>query len=160
MNASMLPAIIRHSLLINISILIGADGIRSVVRKAILGADDPAVNPRNTGWWALMTLQPYDKARASLGALVDKDDAREVGYFGDGQIYMHNILSHGTVVQFSMVSRDDAAENSDLWQKTVSADEVKKYFVHEDRPDRLNKAVVEVSGTFTRHACTSGLTDR
>lgn len=46
-------------------ILVGADGIHSTVRKLILGADDPATSPRNTGLWIVMTLQPYAR-RATL----------------------------------------------------------------------------------------------
>jgi salicylate hydroxylase len=48
-------------------ILVGADGIHSTVRKLVLGADDPAVSPRNSGMWTAMTLQPYAAAQASIG---------------------------------------------------------------------------------------------
>lgn len=62
-------------------VLVGADGIRSFVRSYILGKDDPAATPRNSGMWAIMTLNPYDKARASLNDdTVNKDDAREYGW--------------------------------------------------------------------------------
>ncbi|KAH9884877.1 salicylate hydroxylase [Xylariomycetidae sp. FL2044] len=43
-------------------ILIGADGIHSVVRKIILGDEDPAASPNNAGWWAVMALKPYADA--------------------------------------------------------------------------------------------------
>lgn len=77
-------------------ILIGADGIHSIVRKFVLGENDPAASPRNTGAWFLMTLQPFDKAQESLGKeLVDLEDAREYGWAGRAAFLMHNILSGG-----------------------------------------------------------------
>lgn len=48
-------------------ILVGADGIHSAIRKLILGESDATAAPRNSGGWFLMTLQPFDKAQASLG---------------------------------------------------------------------------------------------
>lgn len=74
-------------------ILVGADGIHSAIRGIILG-DDPGVNPRNTGWWAIMALKPYTVAQASLGqSLVNNEDPRQYGWTGDGSWMMHDILS-------------------------------------------------------------------
>lgn len=74
-------------------ILVGADGIHSAIRRIILG-DDPAANPRNTGWWAIMALKPYAVAQASLGqSLVNNEDPRQYGWTGDGCWMMHDILS-------------------------------------------------------------------
>lgn len=74
-------------------VLIGADGIHSAIRGIILG-DDPATQPRNTGWWAIMALKPYATAQASLGEeLVDIDDARQYGWTGEGAWMMHDVLS-------------------------------------------------------------------
>ncbi|ROV97817.1 hypothetical protein VPNG_08659 [Cytospora leucostoma] len=59
-------------------VLVGADGIHSRVRGLVLGEEDPASHPRNTGFWVIMTLQPYDKAQASLGKeFFDLKDARD-----------------------------------------------------------------------------------
>lgn len=134
------------------SILIGADGIHSTVRKLILGEADPATTPRNTGWWALMTLQPYDKARNSIGeAPVDIEDAREISWISEDVFMLHNILSHGQIVQFSVCSKDDDAEGSDKWQKTVSAKDIEKIFTKADHPPHLNRAVVDVSIVLMRN---------
>ncbi|KAJ4413371.1 hypothetical protein N0V82_008587 [Gnomoniopsis sp. IMI 355080] len=74
-------------------IIVGADGIHSALRGMILG-DDPAAQPRNTGWWAIMALKPYAIAQASLGkTLVNIEDARQYGWTGDGTWMMHDILS-------------------------------------------------------------------
>lgn len=127
------------------SVLIGADGIRSTVRKIILGEQDPAADPTNTGWWAIMTLQPYDKARASIGAAsVDVEEAQEHSWIGDNVFLLHNILSHGQIVQFSVCTKDEDAKGTDQWQKSVSAAEVESTFTHHNHPPHLNKAVREV----------------
>ncbi|KAI3338691.1 hypothetical protein F4824DRAFT_458535 [Ustulina deusta] len=122
-------------------ILVGADGIHSTVRKFVLGEDDPAAHPRNTGLWIVMTLQPYDKAKASLGeGLVNSNDAREYSWVGDGTYILHNVLSDGQLVQFVIGSSDD--ELSDQWRRTVSADEIKKLYA--GWPIELRKAVDEL----------------
>lgn len=126
-------------------ILIGADGIHSIVRKFVLGENDPAASPQNSGAWFLMTLQPFDKAQASLGeGLVNLNDAREYGWAGRAAFLMHNILSGGQLVQFAIAAHDKEAENSaaDQWKRVVRADEIKQLF--EEWPAHLNKAVKEV----------------
>lgn len=126
-------------------VLIGADGIHSIVRKFVLGENDAAASPQNSGAWFLMTLQPFDKAQASLGKdLVDLEDAREYGWAGRAAFLMHNILSDGQLVQFAIASHDREAEHgsSDRWKRTVGADEIKNLF--QDWPPHLNKAVNEV----------------
>ncbi|KAI1355778.1 hypothetical protein F5Y01DRAFT_269842, partial [Xylaria sp. FL0043] len=124
-------------------ILVGADGIHSTVRKLVLGEDDPAASPRNTGVWCLMTLQPYANARASIGqALVDSEDAREYSWVGNGSYILHNVLSDGQLVQFVIASSDTEAESSDRWQRAVSADEIKKLYCN--WPPHLRQAVDEL----------------
>ncbi|THC93700.1 hypothetical protein EYZ11_006811 [Aspergillus tanneri] len=124
-------------------ILIGADGIRSTVRKLILGEDDPAAIPRNTGAWCVMALKPYSDAQASIGkGPVNIEDAREYMWIGNGTYLMHNVLNQGQVVQFIIAVHDKDAESSDRWHRTVSADEIKKHY--QDWPPHLYKAVDEV----------------
>ncbi|KAF2229933.1 salicylate hydroxylase [Viridothelium virens] len=121
-------------------ILIGADGIRSTVRRLILGADDPAASPRNTGSWCVMTLQPYAEAQANIGkGVVDIEDAREYSWIGDRSYILHNVLDHGRLVQFVIASHEKDAVDSDHWTRTVSADEIKK--LYQAWPPHLYKAV-------------------
>lgn len=125
-------------------VLIGADGIHSTVRRFILGEDDAAAFPRNTGSWAVMTLKPYTEAQASIGdGPVNIEDAREYMWIGDGAYLMHNVLNQGQLVQFIVASHEKDAESSDRWFRTVSADEIKR--LYQDWPPHLYKAVVEVS---------------
>ena len=124
-------------------ILIGADGIRSTVRKIILGADDPAASPRNTGSWCIMTLKPYTEARAKLGEqMVNINDAREYMWIGNTSYILHNVLQEGELVQFVAASYEKEAEDSDRWTRTVSADELKR--MYKPWPLHLYKAVDEV----------------
>ncbi|KAI1772912.1 FAD/NAD(P)-binding domain-containing protein [Hypoxylon cercidicola] len=124
-------------------VLIGADGIHSKVRKLVLGEDDPAASPRNTGSWAVMTLKPYAEAQASIGKdLVNIEDAREYMWIGDGTYVLHNVLSQGEQVQFIISSYDKDAELSDFWQRTVKADEIRT--LYQDWPPHLSKAVDEL----------------
>ena len=73
-------------------ILIGNDGIQSIVRKFVLGKNDSAVSPRNTGYWMVMAAKPYAEAQASLGKeLMDVDNPLEYGWIGDGAFLFHNV---------------------------------------------------------------------
>ncbi|KAL9107051.1 MAG: hypothetical protein Q9227_007997 [Pyrenula ochraceoflavens] len=124
-------------------ILIGADGIHSTVRKIILGKDDAAASPRNTGSWCIMTLKPYTEARAKIGEqLVNIDDAREYSWIGDTSYILHNVLQQGELVQLVVASHEKEAENSDKWTRTVSADELRKMYAA--WPPHLSKAVDEL----------------
>ncbi|KAI1810985.1 hypothetical protein GGS20DRAFT_142737 [Poronia punctata] len=121
-------------------ILVGADGVHSVVRQHVLGKDDPAAQPRNTGVWLVMTLQPYEKARAIMGQeLVDADDAREYSWVGEGSYILHNVLSDGQLVQFVIASADEGPQSPDQWRRTVSADEIKELYIN--WPKALRQAV-------------------
>ncbi|KAI0860335.1 hypothetical protein F4860DRAFT_479540 [Xylaria cubensis] len=125
-------------------ILVGADGIHSVVRKLVLGGSDPAASPQNSGAWCLMTLQPFEKAQSSLGKeLVNVEDAREYSWVGKKAFLMHNILSGGQLVQFVIASTDnEATVGSDQWHRTISANEIKE--LYQDWPPHLKKAISEL----------------
>ncbi|KAK0609932.1 hypothetical protein B0T17DRAFT_593809 [Bombardia bombarda] len=124
-------------------ILVGADGIHSTVRKLVLGENDPAASPRNTGLWIVMSLQPYAKAHASMGeGLVNADDAREYSWVGEGNYILHNVLSGGQLVQFVIGSIDPEAEGSDKWHRAVKAYEIKALYT--GWPPQLRKAVDEL----------------
>ncbi|PLB46209.1 salicylate hydroxylase [Aspergillus steynii IBT 23096] len=127
----------------NCDILIGADGIRSTVRKILLGEDDPAASPRNTGAWCIMALKPYALAQASLGSgPVDFENAREYMWIGNGAWIMHNLLNDGQLVQFVVAAHEKDTEGSGRRHRTVGADEIKKLF--EGFPPHLVKAVNEL----------------
>lgn len=125
-------------------VLIGADGIHSTVRGLILGQEDPATTPRNSGLWVVMSLVPYEKAQASLGKdLVDVQDAREYMWIGDNNFLLHNVLDDGKQVQIVIASKDDGAQLSDMWQRSIGPEGMGRFF--EQGLPHLNKAINEVS---------------
>lgn len=135
-------------------ILVGADGIHSTVRKFILGEDDPAASPRNTGAWTVMALKPAAQAKASFGD-GPLEEAREYSWIGDGAFLMHNMFSQGQVVQFIVAAHEAGAEGSDRWHRTVSADELKE--LYKEFPEHLQRAVNEVCKIHTRDGPGGGL---
>lgn len=122
-------------------VLIGADGIHSTVRKFILGEDDPATSPRNSGAWAVMALKPAAQAKASFGS-GPLEEAREYSWLGDGAFLMHNMFNQGRVVQLIVAAHEAGAEGSDRWHRTVSAEELEE--TYRGFPEHLKKAVNEV----------------
>lgn len=125
-------------------ILVGADGIHSTVRKFVLGEEDPAASPRNTGAWTVMALKPAAQAKASFGD-GPLEEAREYSWVGDGAFLMHNMFNKGQVVQLIAAVHEAGAEGSDRWRCTVKAAELKK--LYKGFPEHLKKAVDEVSKT-------------
>lgn len=136
-------------------ILVGADGIHGTVRKFILGEDDPAASPRNTGAWTVMVLKPAAQAKASFGD-GPLEEAREYSWVGDGAFLMHNMFNQCQVVQFMVAAHEAGAEGSDRWHRTVSADELEE--LYKGFPEHLKKAIDEVSNRypFTKMASQSG----
>lgn len=133
-------------------VLVGADGIHSIVRKHILG-NDPAASPRNSGAWTIMALKTAAEAQGSLGSgPKGLEEAREYSWVGDGVFAMHNMFNQGQVVQFIIAAYEKEAESSSDWHRTVGADELKQLF--KDWPPHLNRAVDEVrwSRVFLRLA--------
>lgn len=125
-------------------ILVGADGIRSVLRKTILGEDDPATSPRNSGWWAVWTLQPYQEARSLLGEeRTNIDDPREYIWVGNGTFLMHNVLSDGQLVQLVLTGHDQQEVDGAKWQRAVSAETLRDLF--QGSLPHLKNAIEEVS---------------
>ncbi|KAG6359573.1 hypothetical protein INS49_013094 [Diaporthe citri] len=122
-------------------ILVGADGIHSTARKFVLGEDDPAASPRNTGAWTIMALKPATQAKASFGG-GPLEESREYSWVGDGAFLMHNMFNQGQVVQFIVAAHEAGAEGSDRWDRTVSADELKE--LYKAFPEHLKKAVNEL----------------
>ncbi|KAI0192845.1 hypothetical protein F4808DRAFT_475441 [Astrocystis sublimbata] len=107
----------------------------------ILTIPRPALGTR--ACWLVMTLQPYAKARSSIGqGLVDSDDAREYSWVGNGSYIMHNVLSNGELVRFVIASSDPEEKASDHWQRSVSADEIRKLYA--DWLPHLKQAVDEL----------------
>lgn len=122
-------------------ILIGADGVRSTVRKMILSKGDPAATPQNSGWWVVWGLKPYSEAQTYL----EINNTCQQAYFGDGTFFMHSILDGGQTVSFALTCHDDEVPE-DQYTRPVSADEIRRLF-RDWSPDLL-KAIEEASTEF------------
>ena len=61
---------------------IGCDGIKSRVRRMVLGDDNPAAHPSFTGKYAYRELIPMDKAVALLGDRLARNSTMYNGYHG------------------------------------------------------------------------------
>ncbi|KAF3762120.1 FAD/NAD(P)-binding domain-containing protein [Cryphonectria parasitica EP155] len=122
-------------------VLVGADSIHSTVRKFILGENDPAASPRNTGTWTIMALKPAAQAKPSFGD-GPIDEAREYSWLGDGEFLMHNMFNQGQMIQLIVAAHEAGAEDSDRWQRTVSVDELKD--LYKGFPGHLKKVVDEL----------------
>ncbi|KAJ4391058.1 hypothetical protein N0V93_004672 [Gnomoniopsis smithogilvyi] len=118
-------------------ILIGADGVRSTVRKWVLGEDNPAAKPQNSGWWVLWWVKPHEEAK-SHG--VDLEDTCQHAWIGDGTYSMHSIFSRGQMVSFAICTRDDNA--GDRHSRLVSAKEIRT--LYSNYPPNLVKAIDEM----------------
>lgn len=129
-------------------ILVGADGIHSTVRKLILGPDDPAASAKNSGWWGIMVLKPYEEARSCIESL-NIEDAREHGFVGDGTYLMWKLLSHGQLLQLVVTGYDEHVDNE--WTRMVTTDEIRKLYHH--WPEDLRKAVLEVRTDCCFRSC-------
>lgn len=116
------------------------------MRKIVLGEIDPATSARNTGWWAIWTLQPYEKARSLLGEeRVNIENPRAHVWVGDGTFTMHNVLSNGELVQFVVTAHDQKEVDGQSWQRTVSAETLRG--LYQGSMPHLQTAVEQVGAS-------------
>lgn len=78
--------------------LIGADGIFSMVRRHVLGAEDPAAQPVAAGWWDCRVLVPLETAKEKLGEQWF-GEPRQYDWIGTDSFILHDILNSGESVQ-------------------------------------------------------------
>ncbi|KAI0400906.1 hypothetical protein F4802DRAFT_463236 [Xylaria palmicola] len=74
-------------------IVIGADGVHGVTRGFVLGTDDPASRPQNTGVWSLPIKVPYKKAVEAMGSeFLDPHRPCQTSWIGDGTYLQHDFM--------------------------------------------------------------------
>lgn len=122
-------------------VLVGADGINSIVRNFIQG-DDPAASPRNTGAWAIITQKNGAEGKKLFGD--DLKENHECGWIGQGIFLEPSLFNlNGTqILNVIIASYDSEAESSESRRRLVRADELKELF--KSWPVRLRAAVDEV----------------
>lgn len=127
-------------------ILIGSDGMYSTVRRFILGDDNVATKPRNTGDWAIITDKPAAATRKVFGDQL-VEEPRECPWVGDGAFFEHNKWSFDfekETVHFVLASHDKDAVGSEKKDRTVTADEL--IDLYKEWPSHIDRAVNEVCG--------------
>ncbi|RWA11467.1 hypothetical protein EKO27_g3635 [Xylaria grammica] len=74
-------------------IVVGADGVHGITREFVLGADDPASRPQNTGVWRLPIRVPYQKALDAMGPeFLDPRRPCQTSWIGDGNFLQHDFM--------------------------------------------------------------------
>lgn len=96
---------------VDADIVIGADGIHSVVRKHILGHDHPAANAFFTGAIAYRATVPIDQAKAKLGD-VKPQFAMKCGK--DGLVFGFPMSNH-RVYYIAVVTFNNGPVKHDQW---------------------------------------------
>ncbi|KFX98705.1 hypothetical protein V490_02159 [Pseudogymnoascus sp. VKM F-3557] len=131
--------------------VIGCDGIKSRVRKLILGSNHPAAEPSYNHQYALRGLIPIDLAIAALGE--HKARNRHM-HLGPGSYVITVPVGHGAMVNL-VAFLQDPNEWPDTTRLTAPADreEVERAFSHFAKPVRgIIKALFDSSPHLDRWA--------
>ncbi|KAF7193217.1 6-methylsalicylic acid decarboxylase atA [Pseudocercospora fuligena] len=78
--------------------VIGGDGLNSVVRAAVLGADNPATKPRGMGGFNMRIVVPLEKGIEAFGKEHCEEDI-QTGWVGDGGFLLTDKLDNGQSMQ-------------------------------------------------------------
>ncbi|KAI0111165.1 hypothetical protein GGR51DRAFT_67825 [Nemania sp. FL0031] len=74
-------------------VVVGADGVHGISREFVLGPDDPALRPQNTGVWRLPIKVPYKKALDAMGPeFLDPRRPCQTSWIGDGTYLQHDFM--------------------------------------------------------------------
>ena len=106
-------------------ILVGADGIYSLVRKYIVGPEDPSAVPSFAGWQCVWIEVPVEDALHYLGKeLVNLDDSQVYSWSGYKTWMMHNLTNEKTRVSCIVVR---TVEDDDSSGRKVTRAELKDW---------------------------------
>ena len=79
-------------------VLVGCDGINSITRTLILGADHPAANPVYTNGYVHRVVVPIDTAITAFGKEYCSLRTQH-GWVGDGGFLLTDLVHHGEAMQ-------------------------------------------------------------
>ncbi|KAI9711072.1 MAG: hypothetical protein M1812_007266 [Candelaria pacifica] len=104
--------------------VIGCDGIKSQLRKAVLGKDDPAAYPAFTGKYAWRGLMPMEKAVEAMG----EEYALNAQMFCGEHTHVFTLpLEKGTMLQMvTTATMPDKKWNHEKWVVPAEQDELFK----------------------------------
>lgn len=124
--------------------LVGCDGINSIARQVILGADHPAAAPVYTNGYAHRVVVPLDMAISAFGE--DYCSLRtQHGWVGDGGFLLTDLVEDGDAMQVIA-----GWSNKEPWTHPTPFVEWPKERLREDLADwgDVGKAMTKVSFTF------------
>ena len=108
------------------SAAIGCDGVKSRVRRIVLGDQHPAAHPTFTGKYAYRGLIPMDKAIALLGPSLAQNAQMHVGYHGHVLTFP---ISHGSTMNVvAFRTKPDGKWEDEKWVLPSSRVDLEKDF--------------------------------
>lgn len=111
---------------VTVDALIGCDGIRSTVRKQILGADHLAAEPVFCGVYTYIMVLPMGEAVKTMTVVENLEQQGQMGWVGDGGFLMHDPSSNRETLQVvaAIVAQDDWDPKE--WGRVMPPEQVKK----------------------------------
>jgi salicylate hydroxylase len=97
----------------HVDAVIGCDGIKSVVRKTLLGPETPAAHPVYAGLYAYRGLIPMSKAAAAIGDRLARNARQYLGY--NGHVLTFPIESGKTMNVIAVRSNDAWLPEGSEW---------------------------------------------
>ncbi|RYP48293.1 hypothetical protein DL768_005803 [Monosporascus sp. mg162] len=91
--------------------LVGSDGNDGPSRKYVLGADNPNLELKHTGFWSLHLQVPLERAQEAIGTeFLDPSKPKQVRWVGDGIFMQHDLLNNGRDVQIALYAQLDPTQ--------------------------------------------------
>ena len=109
-------------------VVIGCDGVKSQLRRIVLGDDSPQVQPVFTGKYAYRGLIPMDKAIAALGDRSARNAHHRVGY--NGHVLTFPIDNGNTMNVVAFRTKEDGKWEHDEWVVSASKEEMQADFAN------------------------------
>ncbi|KAL6714545.1 hypothetical protein ACLMJK_007970 [Lecanora helva] len=109
------------------SAVIGSDGVRSNIRKIILGEHDPAAHPRFAGKYAYRSLLPMSDAVSALGESQARNSMMWLGLHGR---LVHYPIDHGDRINVAFIhSKSDGKwDDDERWVLSSSKENLSNDF--------------------------------
>jgi salicylate hydroxylase len=116
-------------------VVIGSDGVHGKTRNFVIGPDDPAQDPKSSGFWGLPVKVSFDRARQLIGSdVLDARHPRQITWIGDGTTMQQDVMNNGNDVQITITAKYDSADEEFSWAKLFTPEEFEQIFANNDCP--------------------------
>lgn len=104
--------------------VIGSDGVRSMIRKLVLGPDHVAAEPVFTSTYTYISLIPMEEGKARIDC--DVVDEAQVGWIGDGGFLLHDPSSNKQTLQIVAAIVSDKKEwAAEDWKREITPEQLR-----------------------------------